>query len=156
MTWNNSLKPTAYACHALCRIANPAPHYGSLAPPVTCIVWVVTLFQYIGTQDEISYLCFVMDRKQIDTTIINYLEPFKPERIGIFGSYAREEQTEDSDLDILVSFKETISLFDLVQIHQELSDLLGIKVDVVTEGALKNETLKKYIYQDLQMILNEE
>jgi predicted nucleotidyltransferase len=98
----------------------------------------------------------MMDRKQIDTTIINYLEPFKPERIGIFGSYAREEQTEDSDLDILVSFKETISLFDLVQIHQELSDLLGIKVDVVTEGALKNETLKKYIYQDLQMILNEE
>ena len=62
-----------------------------------------------------------MDRKQIDTTIINYLEPFKPERIGIFGSYAREEQTKDSDLDILVRFKETISLFDLVQIHQELS-----------------------------------
>jgi predicted nucleotidyltransferase len=44
----------------------------------------------------------------------------------------------------------------LVQIHQELLDLLGIKVDVVTEGALKNETLKKYIYQDLQVILNEE
>jgi predicted nucleotidyltransferase len=84
-----------------------------------------------------------MDRKYIDTTIINYLEPYKPERIGIFGSYAREEQTKDSDIDILVSFKETISLFDLVRIHQELSDLLGIKVDVVTEGALKNETLKK-------------
>lgn len=97
-----------------------------------------------------------MDRKLIDTTIINYLEPYKPERIGIFGSYAREEQTKDSDLDILVRFKETISLFDLVRIHQELSDLLGIKVDVVTEGALKNETLKKYISQDLQLILNEE
>ena len=95
----------------------------------------------------------MMDRTQIDTTIIKYLEPYQPERIGIFGSYAREEQTKESDIDILVSFKETISLFDLVRIHQELSDLLGIKVDVVTEGALKNETLKKYIYQDLQLIL---
>jgi predicted nucleotidyltransferase len=98
----------------------------------------------------------MMDRKQIDTTIISYLEQYQPERIGIFGSYAREELTKESDLDILVRFKETISLFDLVRIHQELSNLLSIKVDVVTEGALKNETLKKYIYQDLQLILNEE
>ncbi len=97
----------------------------------------------------------MMDRNQIDTTIIKYLESYQPERIGIFGSYAREEQTKGSDIDILVSFKETISLFDLVRIHQELSDLLGIKVDLVTEGALKNETLKKYIYQDLQLIFDE-
>ncbi|MBA7573091.1 hypothetical protein ES708_14886 [subsurface metagenome] len=97
-----------------------------------------------------------MNRQQIDTTIINYLEPFQPQRIGIFGSYARREQTKESDIDILVKFKDTISLFDLVRMHRELSSLLGIKVDLVTEGALKNEKLKKYIYQDLQLILNEE
>lgn len=97
-----------------------------------------------------------MNRKQIDTTIINYLEPYQPQRIGIFGSYARQEQTNESDIDILVRFKDTISLFDLVRIHRELSNLLGIKVDIVTEGALKNEKLRKYIYQDLQLIMNEE
>jgi predicted nucleotidyltransferase len=91
-------------------------------------------------------------RFEIDNTIINYLSPYKPERIGIFGSYARHEETEKSDIDILVKFKETISLLDLVRIQRELSELLGIEVDLVTEPSLKNEKLKKYIYEDLQMI----
>ena len=97
-----------------------------------------------------------MNRQQIDTIIINYLKPYQPQRIGIFGSYARHEQTKESDIDILVKFKDTISLFDLARMHRELSNLLGIKVDLLTEGALKNEKLKKYIYQDLQLIVNEE
>lgn len=97
-----------------------------------------------------------MDRKDIDKKIINYLEQYRPLRIGVFGSYARQEHTAESDIDILVRFKDTISLLDLARIHRELSNLLGIKVDLVTEGALKNEKLKDYIYQDLQMILDEE
>ena len=84
--------------------------------------------------------------------ILKTLEPFKPAKVGIFGSYARNEQTEDSDLDILVSFKETISLLDLVGLEQELSEILGIKVDLVTERSV-NPRLKKYIYQDLKVIL---
>ena len=71
-----------------------------------------------------------MNRQQIDTIIINYLEPYQPQRIGIFGSYARHEQTKESDIDILVKFKDTISLFDLARMHRELSNLLGIKVDL--------------------------
>jgi predicted nucleotidyltransferase len=93
-----------------------------------------------------------MDRQSINKTIIEYLENYNPERIGIFGSYAREEVEENSDIDILVRFKDTISLLDLARIHRELSNALGKKVDVVTEPALKNEKLKHYIYQDLQII----
>ena len=93
-----------------------------------------------------------MDRETINKTIVEYLESYNPERIGIFGSYAREEDTEDSDIDILVNFKKTISLLDLARIHRELSSALGKKVDLVTEPALKNERLKQYIYQDLQII----
>jgi len=93
-----------------------------------------------------------MDRQSVNRTIIEYLESYNPERIGIFGSYAREEDSENSDIDILVRFKETISLLDLARIHRELSNALGKKVDVVTEPALKNEKLKRYIYQDLQII----
>ena len=93
-----------------------------------------------------------MDRVEIDSSIINYLKPFDPERIGIFGSYAREEHTRESDIDILVKFKKTLSLFDLVKIHRELSQILGKKVDLVTEPSLKNERIKKHIYNDLQII----
>ena len=93
-----------------------------------------------------------MDRQEINTAIIEYLGDYGPESIGIFGSYARQEDNENSDIDILVRFKETISLLDLVRIHRELSSVLGIKVDLLTEPALKNEKLKQYIYKDLQII----
>jgi len=85
-------------------------------------------------------------------TIIEVLNPYKPERIGIFGSYARNEETRESDLDILVSFKESINLLQFVNLEQELSDKLGIKVDLLTERAV-HPRLKEYIYQDLKLIL---
>jgi hypothetical protein len=93
-----------------------------------------------------------MDRGQINITIIDYLRPYGPERIGIFGSYARREETPNSDIDILVKFKETLSLLDLAKIHRELSLILGKEVDLVTESSVKNERLKKYIYSDLKII----
>jgi len=93
-----------------------------------------------------------MNRAEINTAIISYMEQYNPDRIGIFGSFARKEDTPESDIDILVRFKRTISLFDLVKIERELSSLLGKKVDLVTEPALKNEKLKHYIYKDLQII----
>ena len=51
-----------------------------------------------------------------------------------------------------MKFKETITLLDLARIHRELSAILGKKVDLVTESALKNEKLKKHIFNDLQII----
>ncbi len=51
-------------------------------------------------------------------------------RIGIFGSVARGEQTEDSDLDVLVEAP-VLDLFSLVGIKQDLEALLGVPVDVV-------------------------
>jgi uncharacterized protein len=93
-----------------------------------------------------------MTRQGINTAIVEYLSPYKPEWIGLFGSYARNEDTDSSDIDILVRFKKTPSLLDLARIHRELSQLLSKKVDVLTEAALKNEKLKKSIYKDLQLI----
>jgi len=93
-----------------------------------------------------------MEPQEINSKIISYLSQYGPERIGIFGSFARHEENEDSDIDILVKFKETISLLDLVRIHRELSALLGKKVDLVTEQALKNNRIRKSIYNDLRII----
>jgi uncharacterized protein len=93
-----------------------------------------------------------MDHNDINISIINYLRPYSPERIGVFGSFARKEETPESDIDILVKFRKTISLLDLARIHRELSEIVGRKVDLVTEASIKNERLKKEIYNDLTII----
>ncbi len=80
---------------------------------------------------------------------MQYLLPYHPARISVFGSFARGENNKDSDLDILIKFKDRISLLKLVQIEQELSDMLGIPIDLVTENSLKNPRLKKSIERDL-------
>lgn len=90
-----------------------------------------------------------MSSNQLKKSLVNSLLPYHPARIGVFGSYARGDQHTGSDLDILVSFKNRISLLKLVQIQQEMSDLLGIEVDLITENSLKNPRLKKYIFKDL-------
>lgn len=86
------------------------------------------------------------------TTIINYLKAYEPLSIGIFGSYARGENRSDSDIDILIDLKAAVGLLEFVKMSNELSDLLGIKVDLMTKNSLKNERLKKYIDQDLKVI----
>lgn len=96
-----------------------------------------------------------MINDQIKNRVIKSLLRYHPEKIGIFGSYARGENRKDSDLDILISFKDKISLLRLVQIEQQLSDELGIKVDLITENGLKNTRLKNFIYQDLTTIFDE-
>lgn len=58
--------------------------------------------------------------------------------LWLFGSYVRAEQTENSDLDILVSFDNPrLSLIRFIQLELELSKLLGIKVDLVEREGLK-------------------
>ncbi len=64
------------------------------------------------------------------------LSPYAPERLGVFGSYAKNLETVESDLDVLVRFGKQLSLLDIIEIEQQLSELLGIKVDLITENAL--------------------
>lgn len=89
---------------------------------------------------------------EVTNIIINALLEYNPEMIGVFGSYARNENKSNSDIDILVRFKSTLSLLQLVHVENLLSKKLGIKVDLVTEGAIKNKILKESIQKDLQII----
>jgi len=62
---------------------------------------------------------------------------YKVSYLGIFGSYVRGEQEPESDLDILVEFEETPSFFEYIRLEDYLSEILGVKVDLVMKSALK-------------------
>ncbi|WP_277867344.1 nucleotidyltransferase family protein [Candidatus Synechococcus calcipolaris] len=69
-------------------------------------------------------------------------KPFLQERyhvkeLGVFGSYVRQEQTEASDVDVLVEFSQTPSLLKFINLENYLSDNLGVKVDLVHKAGLK-------------------
>ncbi len=76
-------------------------------------------------------------------------ERFKVKRIAIFGSYAREEEANTSDVDILVDLYEPIGL-EIIDLKEFLEEILGIEVDLVTIKALRPELseiiLKEAIY----------
>ena len=90
-------------------------------------------------------------KQDINNKIVNYLRKYDPLKIGLFGSYARGEETEQSDIDILVEFKKQITLFDLGEMKYDLTELLNRQVDIVTERAI-NKRIKDYIYKDLKII----
>ncbi len=79
-------------------------------------------------------------------------EKYKVSKIGIFGSVVRGEAKEESDIDILVEFKydAKISLLEFVELENFLSELLGIKVDLVEKSVLKprigKHILREVIY----------
>ena len=77
-------------------------------------------------------------------------DKYNVKEIGIFGSYARGEQRKTSDLDVLVEFSEPIG-WEFVDLKEFLESILGMKVDLVTIGALKPQ-LKDNILQEVVYI----
>ncbi|MDQ1444381.1 MAG: uncharacterized protein QOI20_845 [Acidimicrobiaceae bacterium] len=59
-------------------------------------------------------------------------------RVRLFGSVARGEERLDSDIDLLIDFDSESSLFDVIRLTRELEELLGLPVDVVSAGGLKD------------------
>jgi predicted nucleotidyltransferase len=64
-------------------------------------------------------------------------ERFDVASLGLFGSYLHGDAGPDSDLDLLVRFVETPGLFRFVELENYLSDLVGVRVDLVMAEALK-------------------
>lgn len=86
--------------------------------------------------------------------IIKVLQPLSPKMIGIFGSFARNENNHKSDIDILVEFPKTVNLLDIIGAEFNLSKLLKSKVDIVTKQSV-SPRLAHHINKDLQMIFHE-
>lgn len=91
--------------------------------------------------------------------ILRVLKELKPEinakykvkEIGIFGSFVREEQSETSDIDILVEFEAPIGLFKFLELEEYLESRLGRKVDLVSKKELKPR-IGRYILKEVLMI----
>ena len=76
---------------------------------------------------------------------------YKVREIGLFGSFIREEQSQTSDIDILVEFEAPIGLFKFLELEEYLEARLGWKVDLVSKKALKPR-IGRYILQEVLMI----
>ena len=92
----------------------------------------------------------MLSTQQIDI-IIETLKPFNPTKIGIFGSVARGEDMPDSDIDILYNFRDTVGLFKLVKLKNELENRLNKKVDLIAEK-YTHPRLKPQILNELKII----
>jgi len=94
-------------------------------------------------------------RKEIEETLKKHKpslrERFKVKEMGVFGSYVRGEQREDSDIDVLVEFEEPIGLLEFTALERNLSEIMGEQVDLVMKTALKPR-IGKHILQEVHYI----
>ncbi|MCB0342719.1 MAG: nucleotidyltransferase family protein [Pseudobdellovibrionaceae bacterium] len=92
------------------------------------------------------------DRDQVASLLASHkgeLRNLKVESVHLFGSVARNEGKENSDLDVLVAFSEPVGMFQFLEVKYFLEGLFGCKVDLATEQALhphlKEQILKEAI-----------
>jgi len=93
----------------------------------------------------------MISEKQIEN-IKQITKKYNPKMVGIFGSYARNESNSNSDLDILIDFNTRVNLIEIIGLEQELSNILGIKVDLVTKQSV-HKKLQKFIDRDLIQLI---
>ena len=103
------------------------------------------IFELIAVGSDMKKLSEIKSLLELHQQSIK--EKYNVRQLGIFGSIARDEATEFSDVDILVELEKPIGL-DFVLLGDELEDILGVKVDIVTPNALKPKMFD-YIKQDL-------
>lgn len=86
-----------------------------------------------------------------DEQIVAYMKAHGANRVGVFGSYARGEARSDSDLDLLVWFSQQQSLLGLIRMERELSELVGVKIDLLTEPAISPYLIER-IRKELKVL----
>ena len=75
-------------------------------------------------------------------------QEYQVKSLGIFGSYVRRENKAKSDLDLLIEFERAPTMFGFLRLERHLTDMLGVKVDLVMKTALKPDT-GKYILAEV-------
>ncbi|MDE2852823.1 MAG: nucleotidyltransferase family protein [Chloroflexota bacterium] len=89
------------------------------------------------------------DIRRLRPEIMELARRYRGKQVSVFGSCARGEMREDSDIDFLVDFEDNYRLLDIAGMMNGLEDLLGCKVDVVPRRSLREE-LKPYVLKEAQ------
>jgi predicted nucleotidyltransferase len=92
-----------------------------------------------------------MSREEIISKIKVFFIDKPISKAYLFGSYASNEQTLESDVDIIVDFEKQANLFDLIRLQQNLSELLNLKVDLLSSKGVSKFILP-YIEKDKILI----
>ncbi len=90
-------------------------------------------------------------RSRLQAHFPDIAERYRIASLGIFGSCVRDEDKPGSDLDLLVEFQETPTLFEFIRLENELSVLLGVNVDLVMKSALK-PAIGRRILEEVQSV----
>lgn len=91
-------------------------------------------------------------RDRLRSELPTLRERYDVERIGICGSFVRGEQTDESDVDLLVTFSETPTLFEFVNLKHHLEDVLGRDIDLGMPSALKEGPAADNIRDEVQYL----
>ena len=91
------------------------------------------------------------EKQKIYSEIVEFLKSKGATKVAVFGSYVRNEEREDSDIDVMVDFKNPITLFDFAGYQIELQNKLKKKVDLILEGGM-NPVIKKYAEKDYMIL----
>ena len=127
-----------------------------LANPAT-LDWTVSEVTYdcslknVTLETKISYF-YSMNKEQVSELLLDYFKGYSVSKLGLFGSFRRGEERPESDIDVLILFNQPVGLLEFVGMQQELSELVGRKVDLVSDRAIKNEKLRRYIESDLELL----
>ena len=95
----------------------------------------------------------MMSQQTMTQLIAEYFKTQPVLKAWLFGSYARGEEREDSDVDLLVKFDRSlpIGLLAYVRMHRELEETLGRKVDLVEDGTLR-PAAQRTASRDLKLV----
>jgi uncharacterized protein len=116
---------------------------------VTAMLKVIAFDQRSAEGDSM-----MMDELPFDlSAMVAVCQRYDVAKLGVFGSFARGEADENSDLDLLVEFRKRVSLLKMVALERELSAAVGRKVDLLTEAAI-SPYLRDSILRDLQVIMS--
>ena len=93
-----------------------------------------------------------MTNDEIRNKITPVLKPYRVLRVGLFGSTARGEATDKSDIDLLIDIQDDISLIQFIGIKQQLENALGKKVDLVEYQAIKPALKEKILKEEIILL----
>lgn len=86
--------------------------------------------------------------EELKKTIVPIVSQYPVDKVSIFGSCARKQMNENSDIDILISFSIPIGMFKFIEIKQVLEEKLKHKIDLITFNSLNESDIKDTVLME--------